>query len=76
MPIPGRLASGLTIGLVALALVALGDYFATSELLEFSVFFLLPTLDQRGRKYAANVNGLDEAMWVFVSEMLFSAALD
>lgn len=33
----------LAIGLVATALIALGDYFATSELLEFSVFFLLPT---------------------------------
>jgi diguanylate cyclase (GGDEF)-like protein len=32
----------LALGLLAMALVGLGDYFATSQLLEFSVFFLLP----------------------------------
>ncbi len=32
----------LALGLIAMALVGLGDYFATTQLLEFSVFFLLP----------------------------------
>jgi diguanylate cyclase (GGDEF)-like protein len=32
----------LTMGVAMIALVGVGDYFATSELLEFSVFFLLP----------------------------------
>jgi hypothetical protein len=32
----------LALGSLAIVLVGIGDYFATSELLEFSVFFLLP----------------------------------
>jgi diguanylate cyclase (GGDEF)-like protein len=32
----------LALGLFAMALIGLGDYFATTQLLEFSVFFLLP----------------------------------
>jgi len=32
----------VTLGLLSMALVGVGDYFATSQLLEFSVFFLLP----------------------------------
>jgi len=32
----------LALGFLAMALIGLGDYFATTQLLEFSVFFLLP----------------------------------
>jgi hypothetical protein len=32
----------LALGLFAMALIGLGDYFATTQLLEFSVFLLLP----------------------------------